>query len=173
MKTTRHSDAVSARLRELGNPYASLQISEEAEEGVTAVASPEESVELTLTQSQNPWATLYFKPDPKDSPASADLTRVKFSTDLKISKSEFQRACRAIFRCYIPEVEKGRIRAHHRDFILRNESRSANKRYRMLQELRRYDLSAVPGIQAHFNRERGVFTEAKLRSIENDIGNDD
>jgi hypothetical protein len=72
-----------------------------------------------------------------------------------------------------PEVEKRRIRDHHRDFILRNELSSATKRYRVLQELRRYDLSAVHGIQAHFNRERDVFTEAKLRSIENDVGNDD
>jgi hypothetical protein len=49
------SDAVRARLRQLGNPYASLQLSDE-DEG--AVIHPSKSPqELTLELTQNPWTT--------------------------------------------------------------------------------------------------------------------
>jgi hypothetical protein len=165
------SDAVRARLRNLGNPYASLQLSDE-DEG--AVIHPIKSAkELTLQLTQNPWATLYYgADDPVNVPEAASPTQVKASVSLKLSKSEFRQACRAIFRCYIPEIEKGRIRDHHRDFIVRNESRSATRRCQVVDALRRYDLSSVPGFQAHFNRERDVFTDAKLREIEKLIGED-
>jgi hypothetical protein len=165
------SDAVRARLRKLGNPYASLQLSDEDEGAVVHPAnSPKE---LTLELTQNPWATLYYgADDPVDVPATASPTHAKASVSVKLSKAEFRQACRAIFRCYIPEIEKGRIRDHHRNFIVRNESRSATKRFQVLEALRRYDLSSVPGFQAHFNRERDAFTDAKLREIEKQIGDD-
>jgi hypothetical protein len=165
------SDAVRARLCEMGNPYASLQLSDE-DEG--AVIHPIESPkELTLEMTQNPWATLYYGADnPVDAPAMERPAQTKLSVTSKLSKSEFRHACRAIFRCYIPEIEKSRIRDHHRDFIVRNESRSATGRFQVLEALRRYDLSAVQGFQAHFNRERDVFTDAKLREIEKLIGDD-
>lgn len=165
------SDAIRARLRKLGNPYASLQLSDE-DEG--AVNYPIKSAkELALQLTPNPWATLYYgAEDPVNVPATGSPTQIKASASLKISKSEFRQACRAIFRCYIPEIEKGRIRDHHRDFIIRNESRSATRRSQVVDALRRYDLSSVPGFQAHFNRERDVFTDAKLREIEKLIGDD-
>lgn len=165
------SDAVRARLRQLGNPYASLQLLDEDEGAVTRPStSPQE---LTLKLTQNPWATLYYgADDPVHATATASFAQVKASVSFKLSKSEFRQACRAIFRCYIPEIEKGRIRDHHRDFIVRNESRSATRRFQVLDALRRYDLSSVPGFQAHFNRERDVFTDAKLREIEKLIGDD-
>ena len=49
------SDGMRARLRKLGNPYASLQLSDE-DEG--AIIHPSKSPqELTLELTQNPWAT--------------------------------------------------------------------------------------------------------------------
>jgi hypothetical protein len=149
------SDAVRVHLRKLGNLYASLQLWDE-DEG--AVVQPSKSPkELTLELTQNPWATLYNgADDPADASATVIPTQIMASVSSQLSKSEFRQACRAIFRCYIPAIEKGRIRDHHRDFIVRNESGSATRRFQVLEALRRYDLSSVPGFQAHFNRERDL-----------------
>jgi len=91
----------------------------------------------------------------------------------KLSKTEFRAACRAIFRYYIPAIENGRLRAHYRDFITRNESSSGEKRFRLYSELKRYDLSSISGINPQFNRERDALTDAKLREIERTVGGDD
>jgi hypothetical protein len=88
----------------------------------------------------------------------------------KLSKAEFRAACRAIFGYYIPAIEKGRLRAHHREFISRNESSSSERRFRLYSELKRYDLSSISGIHSHFNRERDALTDAKLREIERIVG---
>ena len=88
----------------------------------------------------------------------------------KLSKTEFQSACRAIFRHYIPAIENGRLRGQHREFITRNESSSGEKRFRLYSELRRYDLSSIPGINPQFNRERDALTGAKLRELERIVG---
>jgi hypothetical protein len=88
----------------------------------------------------------------------------------QLSKTEFRSACRAIFSYYIPAIENGRLRAHHREFITRNESSSAEKRFRLHAELKRYDLSSIAGINPQFNREREAFTGAKLREIERVVG---
>jgi hypothetical protein len=146
------SDAVRARLRQLGNPYASLQLSDEDEDESAVIHASKSSKELTLELTQNPWATLYYEADdPVHAPATASPTQIKASVSSKLSKSEFRHACRAIFRCYIPEIEKARIRDHHRDFIVRNESRSVTRRFQVVEALRRYDLSSVPGSQLHSN----------------------
>jgi hypothetical protein len=68
----------------------------------------------------------------------------------------------------MPALEKGRLRDHHRDFIVRNESRSPETRHRLLALLAKYDLATHPGLTGQFNRERDVFTEQKLRTIERD-----
>jgi hypothetical protein len=88
----------------------------------------------------------------------------------KLSKTEFESACRAIFRYYIPAIENGRLRAHHREFITRNESSSAQRRFRLHSELKRYDLASIPGMTPRFNRERDALTDAKLREIERMVG---
>jgi hypothetical protein len=88
----------------------------------------------------------------------------------KLSKAEFRAACRAIFGHYIPAIEKGRLRTHHREFITRNESSSGETRFRLCSELKRYDLSSITGIHSHFNRERDALTDAKLREIERIVG---
>ena len=88
----------------------------------------------------------------------------------ELSKTEFRSACRAIFRNYIPAIENGRLRGHHREFISRNESSSGVKRFRLHAELQRYDLSSITGINPQFNREREALTDAKLREIERRVG---
>jgi hypothetical protein len=87
-----------------------------------------------------------------------------------LSKTEFRSACRAVFGNYIPAIENGRLRAHHREFITRNESCSGEKRFRLYSELKRYDLTSIPGITPQFNRERDAFTGAKLQEIERVVG---
>lgn len=87
-----------------------------------------------------------------------------------LSKTEFRLGCRVIFRYYIPALENGRLRAHHREFITRNESSSGQKRFRLYSELKRYDLSPITGITPRFNRERDALTDAKLRDIERIVG---
>ena len=121
----------------------------------------------TLAETQNPYATdqvdavdIDAEPD-HDAKQSASSTRIG-----TLSKRDFQAGCRRIFAHYIPLLEKGKLRAHHRDFITRNENRSPIARYGMLEELKKYDLSIIPGIRPHFNRERDLLTEGKLRTIE-------
>jgi hypothetical protein len=82
-----------------------------------------------------------------------------------MSKATFRAECQRIFRPYIPELEAGKLKQHHRDFITRNEDQPAVIRARLIAELRKYDLSGS-GLSPQFNRERDVFTEEKLRLIE-------
>lgn len=86
-----------------------------------------------------------------------------------VSKAEFRNICRRVFCQYIPQAEGRRIRQHHRDFILRNESRSPRVRHALLSALQKYDLSDIPGVTTQFNRERDPYTEEKLRKLEQTI----
>src|SRR5256712_299863 len=90
-----------------------------------------------------------------------------------VSKDEFDVECRRIFGPYIPEVENGRLRPYHKAFITRNQSRTPSGRYKILDQLRKYDLSGVSGFEARFNREPKELTEAKLREIEQSVGVDE
>ena len=90
-----------------------------------------------------------------------------------VSKDEFDAECRRIFGFYIPEVEKGRLRPYHKAFITRNQSRTPSGRYKILEQLRKYDLSGVSGFETRFNREPKELTEAKLREIEQAVGVDE
>jgi hypothetical protein len=89
------------------------------------------------------------------------------------SKDEFDVECRRIFGPYIPEVENGRLRPYHKAFITRNQSRTPSGRFKILDQLRKYDLSGVSGFEARFNREPKELTEAKLREIEQSVGVDE
>ena len=159
----------------LQNPYASLQVGDDLDDldatevslerpPVNVEVSEGQQTELIFSESQKPSASLY-EPDEPETP---DLFAAAPSTpsNHKLSKENFRTGCRRIFRGYIPELEKGRLRQYHRDFIDRNENRPARIRYLLLGELTKYDLSNVQGIRPHFNRERTTLTEEKLRSIE-------
>lgn len=88
----------------------------------------------------------------------------------EISESAFESQCRAVFRYYIPAEEHGRLRPHHRDFISRNKARTGSVRFALVEKLRNYDISQIPGIVTQFNREYGDRTAEKLRQIEESIG---
>lgn len=63
-------------------------------------------------------------------------------------------------------MERTKLRPHHQDFIRRNVNRSPERRYALLEELRRYDLSTEGNLSTYFNLEESPFTEAKLLKIE-------
>jgi len=90
-----------------------------------------------------------------------------------VSQEIFELESRRILGLYIPGVEKGRLRPHYVAFISRNKSRSPSTRYKILQKLRKYDLSDISGFEGRFNREREELTEAKLREIEQSVGDDE
>jgi hypothetical protein len=87
------------------------------------------------------------------------------STGSTLSKAEFRAGCRRIFGQYIPALERGRLRTHHRDFITRNESSSPARRHRLVKHLEKYDISKTHGVTAHFNRGEPL-TDEKLKQIE-------
>ena len=125
---------------------------------------------LALFRSGNPYATHYYFPEGEldaslaTSNSGSESAHSPATTGL--SQEAFRRLCTAIFRGYIPKLEQGRLRAHHREFIARNESRSPSIRRALISELQKYNLASIPGLVPQFNREDDVFTEAKLRTIE-------
>lgn len=154
-------------LRTLGNPYAKEQMFDVVAE---AEGKASRSSTTPVNQLGRPAA-----PQPAkgwfDQPSGNPYARLEDepTTPAALSKAEYRARCRRIFRQYIPAIEQGRLRTHHRDFITRNESRSPTDRLRIVMALEKYDLSDVPGLTAQFNRERDPFTEAKLQEIERQL----
>ncbi len=153
------SPAFRDALRVLGNPYASLQTYEVPE--TRSLTAKERAYKRRL---EDPYASLSI-----GIPEVASSIVATARMPAGISKMEFEKGCRRIFRQYIPAVEKGRLRRHHTDFIIRNVGRAPAIRGALLVELRKFDLGDTPGFQARFNRERHPFTEAKLRDIERKV----
>lgn len=157
----RHSGAVKAYLKRLGNPYASLQIGDEPR---------------SYRLLENPYAKLSGMEEVEESREASPepvLMSLVESARGSLSKVEFRARSRRIFRQYVPALEKGRLRAHHRDFITRNESCSPTRRYRLVKQLEKYDLSEVQGLKAQFNREREALTDEKLIQIERLVDSED
>ena len=90
----------------------------------------------------------------------------------RVSKAEFRTKCRVLFRPYNPMLDRHRLRRHHRDFIVRNETRSPEERYKLYTHLQKYDLSQLAGLKTLFNREDDVLTEEKLRAVERLVDGD-
>lgn len=178
-KNPRNMAAITEALRLLGNPYAKLQIFDEVEEA-TPVADfrPLTDAEHAyVCRLENPYASLSVAAEVEESVQEKHVPAVAVSTNdasnASISKHDFEAGCRRIFRQYIPALEKGRLRPHHRAFIMRNHSRSSALRYCMLEELRKYDLSSIRGLQVQFNREREELTADKLTQIERAVIGDE
>ena len=91
----------------------------------------------------------------------------------ELSEKAFDSQCRAIFRFYVPEAEKGQLRPGYREFITRNRKRSGRGRYLVVQHLKQYDLSGIDGIRTQFNREEDILTETKLRDIERRVDSEE
>jgi hypothetical protein len=134
---------------------------------------------VSLRKSNNPYATHFYEPEgPRDLTSTRAPDALPSQTPVvnpipaaakTISKADFESGCRSIFRRYMPEGERTKSRPHHQDFVRRNSLCSPERRYALLQELRRYDLSDEPGLQTYFNYEEDAFTEAKLKAIEESV----
>ena len=158
-----------ATLRKSGNPYSAHYY-----EPDTAVL-PAEEARRRFRASENPYALHYYLGADEDAEAatrsSAAIAANPAARGRKtLSKADFDSGCRSIFRRYMPEMERARLRPHHQDFIRRNVNCSPERRYALLEELRRYDLSAEGSLRTYFNREEDDFTEAKLLKIEGAVG---
>ena len=156
-----------ADLRLSENPYAAHYY-EPSDKG--AVRTPRDLYQL----SENPHARDYYLGSERsETPSTAPTTSEVSPTDRRTtSKADFEAGCRATFRRYMPEMERSKLRSHHQDFIRRNAAASPERRYALLQELRRYDLSSETGLRTYFNLEEDAFTEAKLRKIEESVNQD-
>jgi hypothetical protein len=156
-----------ADLHKSGNPYAAHYY------GPDAPASPIEGARKQLRAAENPYAQHYYLgAEQEDAVTRSSLPEsVKPPVALRksLSKADFESGCRSIFRRYMPEMERTRLRSHHQDFIRRNVNCSPERRYALHEELRRYDLSSEPGLLTYFNREEDTFTEAKLLKIEESV----
>lgn len=167
----RNSLTIRAYLRDLGNPYASLQMFDEND---GAFMRSNEVAIQKVRVSQNPYSVHYYLDDePKETAAVVDTAPFRHSPLKGMPKAEFRKVCSAFFKSYTPEIENGRIGDIYRNFIARNELRSPISRARIIVALRRYDLSGMHGFRPHFNRERGPKTEAKLGEIERLAGVED
>ena len=183
-KDSSNRDAITAYIRRLGNPYAKLQlvgVGDDEENTQSAVRTSEldlrqpTAAERQYARLQENQYTLLSVaiPDPKEilSVVGSAVGKPKEPSSPKtiLSKSDFNAGCRRIFRHYVPSVEKGRLRRHHRDFITRNLNHDPSTRFILLKELSRYDLSAQSGLEVRFNREREDLTDRKLKQIERSV----
>ncbi len=157
-----NSGAIKAYLRRSGNPYASLQIGDDTEGVEATKASRDEQ----RPHVRHPYALIPQAEEGQETASNVVAKLPVRPTGSTLSKAEFRAGCRRIFSQYIPALEKGRLRTHHRDFITRNESNSPARRHRLVKHLEKYDISKTQGITAHFNREREPLTEEKLKKIE-------
>jgi len=151
-------------LRKSQDPYASHYYR-------PAEANPAVSVREQYRAGENPYAYHYYcEAEPDVVPlltswgdaASAAVRR-------RLSKVDFEAGCRSIFRRYMPDLERTKLRPHHQDFIRRNLTCSPQRRYALLEALKRYDLGGEPGLRTYFNREEDAFTQAKLLKIEESV----
>ena len=157
----RKSPEVQTYLRVLGNPYASAQMFDDDED------VPKNAV---YRLRGNPYAKLALEEVRQGLPNSESSVSSKLvpkrQSAQSLSKADFRAQARGIFEQYIPPIEKGRLRTHHRDFITRNEASSPSRRHRLIARLKKYDISAMQGIMPQFNRERDALTESKLLEVE-------
>lgn len=151
-------------LRESQNPYAAHYYDPDDRE-------PARTAKELYRLSENPHAHDYYLGKEPQEASSASPSRLDAVTPAAegISKADFEARCRSIFRRYMPEAEKTKLRPHHQDFIRKNTAASPQRRHALLQALGRYDLSSESGLRTYFNREEDAFTEEKLRAIEESV----
>ncbi len=173
--STRHpvSVAAEAYIKLLQNPYARLSIEGDLEDPQPTVVTDEQK-RAYFKLLQNPYAYDSIFGDHEDAmePIACSNSQPILPTPQigRASKEAFREGCRRVFLQYIPSEEGRVIRPHYRDFIVRNEGRSPEGRFEILKQLEVYDLSTSGSIKPHFNRGNEVFTEAKLRRIEQTVG---
>jgi hypothetical protein len=102
-------------LRESGNPYAA-HYHEPPE--------PQPRAEIDrqrLRAAQNPYALHYYLGTAQEDTS----TQQSLSESVKpiaarniLSKADFDSGCRSIFRRYMPDMERTKLRSHHQDFVM-------------------------------------------------------
>lgn len=123
------SDAAAVRkaLRRLGNPYAKLQIDEDSAQVKPHLRPLTEAERAYVQRTENPYASLSVADAGEEAVQQRSVTvpgvEGGVTSKPSISQRDFEGECRRIFRQYIPSAEKGKIRRHHREFILRNRGR--------------------------------------------------
>lgn len=157
---------MKAWLKNLQNPYASLALLDEEE--VTQPTLEAKQVYFRKLQNPHAYDAVFGDTEDQGDPRNSDerATTVPFSVDRSLSKRDFHEGCRRILLQYLPPDEGRVLRPHQRDFILRNEDTTPNNRFRILEKLRKYDLSTAGPFKPHFNRGEELFTERKLKQIE-------
>jgi len=178
-------------VRRLGNPYAVLGLEGFDEEG--RLAEPELMRKRAwLRRSGNPYAALELFDDidtPSPAPTTIATAGAAPRPDTQVlpleddahtdelftlppaprfpTKTRFESECRRIFNQYQPAVEGRRtLKEPYRRFIAEHSSRSGQARAKILEELTKYDLSALGPEKAYFNREgREDFLLRKLDQI--------
>lgn len=156
-----------AQIAKLENPYAFVE-TEPAGRSVEEPFVDRRRAYIRLLENQYASLSIEDEQKPVDALSTEPRQLVLLAANRGCSKTEFRARCRSVFAGYIPALEKGKLREHHRAFITRNESRTSEERYRLVVHLEKYNLSSHLGLKAQFNRERDVFTEEKLRQIERD-----
>jgi hypothetical protein len=175
-------------VRLLENPYASLQVGDPSGDDVLAPVSATPFTSKRLVDNVHrqadlfvaaPSSTLAAVPSGNPNARLANLEEeaasgpVRNRSEEGVSKAAFEAECRSIFRKYIPDVERGTLRQEHRDFISRNRARAAGMRLKILEALRRYDLTDLGAMQPQFNREDSRLTVKKLLEIERSVVKDE
>jgi hypothetical protein len=169
MSTNVLDENVRAALRLMQNPYAKLSLIEDKEFVSTGEEPTMEQKKAYFRKLQNPHAhsSIFDEPGQESqSGTTPGLDPGKVTRVSRLSKKQFEDDCRRIFLQYIPHAEGRVLRPHHREFITRNANRSPEQRFRLLEELAKYDISTSGNFKPHFNRERELFTVKKLREIE-------
>jgi hypothetical protein len=126
-----------------------------------------------LRKQQHPYAKLSVTARGSNTTSDVRTPSIEYAAKGTLSKKEFDFETRRILGFYVPGVRRGALPPHYRDFLARNLKRNGFERFKVLEQLRKYDLSDVPGVESHFNREKEELTEAKLRQIERAAGVED
>lgn len=164
-----HSERSRAYRRRLGNPYASLSMLDDDEPVGYENAAPQKQPRPVDYQNPYRFADTNDTDEGATSEVAANVTGIRSTAAVpkgRLSKKDFASWARRILSQYVPPEGGKVLPQHYRDFIDRNESRSAEDRFLIIEQLRKYDLSQVGNYRAHFNRERDPFTVEKLQRIE-------
>lgn len=167
---TENPTQVTEYLIRLGNPYAKLSILDPPNDdtplagGNTLAISSEAKRRAYIKKLENPWANEGVGL-PAESLSEEFKSKNPEVRPSRISKEEFRETCRRIFTPYAPAGSRSLL-PDHRDFIIRNEVSSAERRFMLVQELKKYDITSSGDFQTWFNREPRFFTLEKLKQIE-------
>lgn len=120
-----------------------------------------------LRTSQDPYAKLSVTLKAPEHAVAVPSAQTQVAQKKGATQKEFETTFRKIIGFYVPD--SNRLPGTYREFLERNKKRSPSVRQRLIDKLRKYDLSDVR-VDTHFNRdERDRLTEARLKDIEESV----